>query len=170
MLGRAPRKDCRVLTRIAAVALPLAVAALVFLPLWLDRPFAAQTTRSLAAAYDLRRWAPAVSLAAAAVMTAIAFTKWRRPRNTAGAIAVTVSWAIVLVGAWFARQNLFEWVYKPLPHAAYVAARDASFVQPADLVLAVSLNGESAAYPIRQLAYHHVVNDVVGNVPIAVTY
>ena len=31
-------------------------------------------------------------------------------------------------------------------------------------------NGEAAAYPIRQLAYHHLVQDIVGGVPIVVTY
>jgi hypothetical protein len=37
-------------------------------------------------------------------------------------------------------------------------------------VLAVEQGGESAAYPIRQLGYHHIVQDVVGRVPIVVTY
>ena len=36
--------------------------------------------------------------------------------------------------------------------------------------VAVERNGEAAAYPVRQLAYHHIVQDVVGGVPIVVTY
>ena len=39
-----------------------------------------------------------------------------------------------------------------------------------DPVLAVTLNGEATAYPVRQVAYHHIVQDVVGGVPVAVTY
>ena len=37
-------------------------------------------------------------------------------------------------------------------------------------MLAVERNGEAAAYPVRQVAYHHIVQDVVGGVPVAVTY
>jgi hypothetical protein len=71
---------------------------------------------------------------------------------------------------WFARQNVFEWKFNPLLQPRFVQADQATFVQPPDLVLAVSVNGESVAYPIRQLAYHHVVNDVVGGMPLAATY
>ena len=44
------------------------------------------------------------------------------------------------------------------------------FVEPQDVVLAVSLKGDAAAYPVRQLAYHHLVQDVVGGLPLVVTY
>lgn len=37
-------------------------------------------------------------------------------------------------------------------------------------VLGVEVEGESKAYPLRMLEYHQIVNDVVGGVPIAVTY
>jgi hypothetical protein len=39
-----------------------------------------------------------------------------------------------------------------------------------DIVLAVKINGESAAYPVRLMAYHHLVEDVVGGTPIVATY
>ena len=39
-----------------------------------------------------------------------------------------------------------------------------------DKVVGVVLNGEARAYPLRVLAWHEVVNDTVGGVPIAVTY
>ncbi len=38
------------------------------------------------------------------------------------------------------------------------------------MVLAVQINSESRAYPIREMAYHHVVNDTVGRQPIVSTY
>ena len=38
------------------------------------------------------------------------------------------------------------------------------------MILAVRLGDDARAYPISQMAYHHVLNDVVGGVPIAVTY
>jgi hypothetical protein len=37
-------------------------------------------------------------------------------------------------------------------------------------VLGVVIEGEARAYPLRMLEYHQIVNDVVGGVPIAVTY
>ena len=39
-----------------------------------------------------------------------------------------------------------------------------------DRVLAVTMNGEAVAYPIRLMGYHHVVEDTVGGTPIVATY
>ena len=61
--------------------------------------------------------------------------------------------------------------FNPLPQRHDARDRgEARSSTRVDLVLGVTLNGEAAAYPIRQLAYHHVVQDVVGGVPIVVTY
>jgi hypothetical protein len=38
------------------------------------------------------------------------------------------------------------------------------------MILAVRYSNDARAYPIREMAYHHILNDVVGGVPIAVTY
>ena len=71
---------------------------------------------------------------------------------------------------WFARQNHFEWMFTPLSDPAYVRGSAADFVQPGDMVLGVVVNDDAAAWPVNQLAYHHVVNTEVGGVPIAATY
>jgi hypothetical protein len=39
-----------------------------------------------------------------------------------------------------------------------------------EMVLTVTFNNDTRAYPIREMGYHHIVNDVVGGVPVAVTY
>lgn len=44
------------------------------------------------------------------------------------------------------------------------------FVVTGDRVIGVSINGESRAYQLKILQWHEVVNDVLGGVPIAVTY
>ena len=44
------------------------------------------------------------------------------------------------------------------------------FLVPADRVVGVALGGAARAYPLRLLRWHEVVNDVVGGIPIAVTY
>jgi Protein of unknown function (DUF3179) len=67
----------------------------------------------------------------------------------------------------------------------YEMAADTMFYQPETLslkdvrankvktdrvVLGVTINGESKAYPISMLVYHHQVRDVLGGKPIMVTY
>ena len=39
-----------------------------------------------------------------------------------------------------------------------------------ELVLGLSINGDHRAYPIPLLSSHEIVNDVVGGVPVAVTW
>lgn len=39
-----------------------------------------------------------------------------------------------------------------------------------ELVLGVSQNGEAAAFPIRQMAFHHIINTHIGGLPFLVTY
>lgn len=41
---------------------------------------------------------------------------------------------------------------------------------PDELVISVAQNGDIRAYPIRVMIWHEIVNDVVGGVPVAVTY
>ncbi len=41
---------------------------------------------------------------------------------------------------------------------------------PQDLVIGVAINGESKAYPVGPLNRREMVNDVVGGVPILVTW
>jgi len=65
--------------------------------------------------------------------------------------------------------NIFEIMFHPYPAPVFVEAGSAG-VDADDKVLAVTLGGEAHGYPIRTMGYHHIVNDVVGNKPIAVTY
>jgi len=37
-------------------------------------------------------------------------------------------------------------------------------------VVALEINGDARAYPVRALVWHEIVNDTVGGVPVAVTY
>src|SRR5215210_3874531 len=40
----------------------------------------------------------------------------------------------------------------------------------AEVVMSIDVKGAALAYPVRQLAYHHLVNDVVGGRPLVATY
>ena len=76
----------------------------------------------------------------------------------------------LLAAVWLARFNVYEKMFAPLGHARFAPVAEASWVEEGDPVLAVTQGGEAVAYPIRQLAYHHIVQDVVGGVPVAATY
>ena len=68
------------------------------------------------------------------------------------------------------RVNPYELMFNPIHDPQYAPVAQVDFVPDKDMVMAVGINGEAAAYPVRQLAYYHVVHDVVGGVPIVVTY
>lgn len=142
---------------------------IVAAPVWIIMPFKPQTARGLEVSFALRRWSPIVTIVALVLALAIAAWLWRDSRWWKRGFLVIV-FIPLFAATWFARQNHFEWMFNPLPHAAYARTSDASFVDDKDVVLAVNLNGEAAAYPIRLMAYHHVVEDTVGGTPIVATY
>jgi hypothetical protein len=147
----------------------LPALALVAVPMWLIRPFSPQTPGGVATAYALRHAAPLGTVLAVAVAVALAAVVWPRARWRSRA-AVVLAFVPLLGAAWLARQNMFEKMFAPLPHTRSAPAAEARWVETGEPVLAVTLNGDDAAYPVRQVAYHHIVQDVVGGVPVAVTY
>ncbi len=58
-------------------------------------------------------------------------------------------------------------ILDPIFVDAVAADRD---MKPTELVLGLSINGDSRAYPIPMLSSHEIVNDVVGGEPVAVTW
>ena len=147
----------------------IAAGLAVFTPAWIIQPFRPQTDRGVQFALTLRRVSPLLTIVLLAVILVLASKLWRGARWWSRALMV-VALLVTTACAWLARQNHFEWMFNPLPNPAYARVPDAAFVDDADLVLAVERGGEAAAYPIRQLAYHHLVHDTVGRVPIVVTY
>lgn len=153
----------------ALVLLVLAVIVMVVTPMRLIRPFIPQTPDGLAVAFALRRWAPLATALALVGGLALAALLWRGGRWWSRALVVLA--LVPLAGAaWLSRFNIFEKMFAPLGDSRFAPAAEASWVEDGDLVLAVERNGEAAAYPVRQVAYHHIVQDVVGGVPVAVTY
>jgi hypothetical protein len=143
---------------------------MVLIPVWLIQPFSPQTDRALAISFLLRKWSPIATILAAIVVLAICAWIWRGSRRWWAKAPLVAGLAITLCAVWFARQNHFEWMFNPLAHSVYAKVSDASFIDDKDMVMAVTNQGEAVAYPIRQMAYHHVVQDVVGGQPIVATY
>jgi len=149
--------------------LVVVVLVVVLTPVFLIMPFKAQTSRTMEISYLMRRWSPWLTVLASLLVLAIAVRLWMGGRWF-GRIALVILLLPALAATWLARQNHFEWMFNPLPNPAYAKAADASFVNDDDRLLAVTINGESVAYPIRLMGYHHVVEDTVGGTPIVATY
>lgn len=143
--------------------------AMVAIPVWLIMPFKAQTPRGIDLAFTLKRWSPLVTLVGVITTVALTVYLWRGARWFKRTVLVLLI-ALASLLAWFARQNHFEWMFNPLPAATFARTSDAAFVADTDQVMAVVVNDEAVAYPIREMAYHHVVEDTVGGTPIAATY
>ncbi len=157
-------------TWVALLPVALVSLASVAVPVFLIRPFAPQTPSSMALAFALRRWAPLVTLLALAVALFLAVRLWNPGGRPLARSVAGLSVLLIGVSAWAARQNHFEWMFAPLPGPGFVRASEAGFVAPGDMVMAVALRGDPVAYPVRQLAYHHLVQDSVGGVPLVATY
>ena len=68
-----------------------------------------------------------------------------------------------------ARMNYFEWMFHPVDEVRFETASQ-SKLDAGEMIMTVAFNSDARAYPISEMAYHHIVNDVVGGVPVAVTY
>jgi len=154
----------------ALFSLLLLSIAFVAIPVFLIQPFRPQTERALEISYLLRSWSPLVTAIMLAAAFAFVLGQWRHARRWWRKALLVIVLLLLIVPAWFARQNHFEWMFNPLQNSAYVKANDAGFVRDADMMLAVKINNEAVAYPVRLMAYHHVVSDTVGGTPICATY
>ena len=149
--------------------LVLAVLVIVMTPVFLIMPFKAQTPRIVEISYLMRRWSPWLTLLASALVLLLAIKLWLGGRWWSRALLVLLLLP-AFAATWLARQNHFEWMFNPLPNPAYARAAEDTFLTDEDRVLSVTMGGESVAYPIRLMAYHHVVEDTVGGTPIVATY
>jgi hypothetical protein len=155
---------------LALLGIALVALAIVVIPVWIIQPFKPQTARGVELSYNLRRWSPLVTVLSLASALFLVASLWRGSRRKWTKAFLLILLIPLLASTWFARQNHFEWMFNPLANAGYVKANEVAFVSDAHIVMAVDSNGEAAAYPIRQMAYHHLVQDTVGGTPIVATY
>ena len=144
--------------------------AMVFTPVWLIKPFSAQTARQVEVSYLLKSWSPVLTIVFALAAVGLAVFIWRNATRWYKTIPLILPLLIIFVFAWFARQNHFEWMFAPLGSARFASVAETDFVADDEMVLAVKINGDAVAYPVSYMAYHHVVQDVVGGTPITATY
>jgi hypothetical protein len=167
-MTREAQHNRRIAVATLLVCLVLALLC-VWYPLYVIRPFRAQGARELAAALVVMRFREAVTLlCCVAALAALVFywraqpRKWRRACATAGV-------AFVCVLAALARVNIYELMFHPDDRPAFGAAANIK-LDPAEKVIAIKIGGAARAYPIRNISYHHVINDVLDKVAIVATY
>jgi len=154
---------------IVLICVALLTLAIVLAPVWIVQPFKPQTARGLEISFALRRWSPLITVIALILALLIVGMLARGSRWWGKALLLLILLPL-MASTWFARQNHFEWMFNPLAKTAFAKASEASFVADTDMVLAVENNGEAVAYPVRLMAYHHLVADVVGGTPVVATY
>lgn len=146
----------------------LVAAVVLAVPMYVIRPFVPQDASALALALRVRFVAPWVSLLCLLVAAGFVVWAWSSLRWVSRVVLMLL--VAVLGGAAAAsRVNIFEVMFKPYPSPQFVPASEAK-VDADDMVLAVTQHGASRAYPVRSMGYHHIVNDTVGGVPVAITY
>lgn len=146
----------------------LVTIALFFFPAVVIRPFAYQAPRALWWAMAIRQRAPLPTLLTGLLCLALGLVLWR----SAGMwrrIALTITMLLVTFSAVMARINYFEWMFHPVDDLRF-QVEEQSKLEAGEMIMAVRLGNDARAYPISEMAYHHIVNDVVGGVPVTVTY
>jgi hypothetical protein len=153
---------------LAFVLLVIATLCLFFIPAVIIRPFAPQSARGLDLAMAVRSLAPLWTLLTAGAALLVAVLLWRRVSRWSKA-ALVLGMCLASGAAVMARVDYFEWMFHPVPAPGFESA-DQAKLDPSEMVMAVRFGSDARAYPIRMMGYHHIVNDIVGGVPVVVTY
>ena len=152
------------------VLLSLAALALSLFPIYVIRPFREQKPVPLQRALWVTLHDKPILLGLFLLIAICVLFVWRRvgwvPRSFLLGPAMGIA-LLAVVAAWV---NPYEqMMFHPFGEPRYVAIQQAG-IDDKDMVIAVTLGGESRAYPIREMGYHHVLNDRLHQLPIVVTY
>ena len=157
-----------VLWALLALCLVTAFVAVAY-PMYVIRPFRAQGAAELAAALKVRHWGPAAAAVGAAVALACAIAIWKISRSRVWRIVALSMTALTTLFATLSHVNIFELMFHRVDSPATIAANEAKLDKD-DMVLAIRVGNGARGYPIRMMGYHHIVNDIVGGVPVVATY
>ena len=77
---------------------------------------------------------------------------------------------LILACAGLSRVNYVEWMFAPALDARTAEIGEFHDIRDDDMVIGVTIGGESRAYPVRYLAHHHMLNDRLGATALLPTY
>jgi hypothetical protein len=146
----------------------LAMFALAAYPMYVIRPFREQDPAALQRALWMLLHDKPILSGLFCLIAIPAILVWRRSGWVAKLI-LTPAVVISLLAAMSAWINPYEHMFHPFGAPQYTSIEHAS-LDANDMVIAVTLGGESRAYGIREMGYHHIVNDRLRQLPIVVTY
>jgi len=126
-----------------------------------------QEMNSIDAAYFLYKWRWIIrSLFGLMIVVGLLRTKWHRKWKWGLIIPLFVLAAVIYMANFkMAADAMFK-----QPEQFVLSAAADNRVDSNRLVIGIDINGESKAYPVRFLGYHHQVQDIVGGKPVLVTY
>jgi hypothetical protein len=150
----------------------LSLAALLFAlyPIYVIRPFVEQQAAPLQRALWVTMHDRPILIAAFLLLVFGALRFWRSAGWVERSLLLLPAMGIALLATAVSWVNPYEQVmFHGFGEPRYLSLQQAK-VDPKDMVIAVTLGGESRAYPIREMGYHHIVNDRLHQLPIVVTY
>lgn len=151
--------------RISLLLAALALAVAIF-PLWIIQPFKAQSSRLLPLALAAFRFGPWVTLACILLIAWIVARSFQLRRQR---IITSICFLVIAACTLLTHTNIFEKMFHPAGDPVFVPASALSLADN-DTLLSATLNRETHAYPLLEIAYHHVINDRLGGEPIVATY
>ena len=154
--------------RVLVVLMTIVGVGLFLIPAFVIRPFRYQSASALTLAIRVKWIAPALTAVACAIVLVLCLSLWRSASRMARA-GLVAAMVLSAASAVMTRVNYFEWMFRPIQAAGFVAPGDAH-LSDKEMVMTVQIGPDARAYPIRQMAYHHILNDTVGGEPVVVTY
>jgi Protein of unknown function (DUF3179) len=146
----------------------LVVLALAAYPIYVIRPFREQDPAALQRALWVLLHNKPILFGMFCLIATPAILVWRRS-GWAAKILLAATVVVSMLGTISAWINPYEHMFHPFGAPQYTTIEHAS-LDPNDMVIAITLGGESRAYGIREMGYHHIVNDRLHQLPIVVTY
>ena len=125
-----------------------------------------QTPAGLSVAHGIDRFAWLLVLTLAGLGVGAVLHHWRK----AGGRLVLIAPLLALIGGPWLFVDSQRAAFPPMDDVRYARLDEVDFLDDADMVLGVVVDGEAIAYPNAVVAYPHVVHDVVGGVRLLVTY
>jgi fatty acid desaturase len=138
-------------------------------PLYVIRPFRYQGPHELAAALVIIRFRPFLEIAFVIAALIIFVFSWRRSVRWFFKAAASVCTLLVVLFAVLSHVNVYELMFHPLDNPTFSSASK-SKLDGGEEVIAIRVGTAARDYPVRSMSYHHIVNDVLGGLPIVATY
>ena len=151
--------------RSSLLLLVIALTVAVF-PLWIIQPFKAQSPRVLPFALAAFRFGPWITLLCAVAIAWVLVKSFQLRRQRIFALACFL---LIAIATLISHTNVFEKMFHPAGEPSFVPASTLALADN-DILMSVTSRGETHAYPLLAIAYHHIINDRLAGDPIVATY